>query len=342
MINKNIISVLSEHNFNVMKNTNPQYYFFCKDTKESFSTIVLIDDIKYPTKTDSLLLNSIQESLEKTFFLRGYKQVDILFVIFTNNPFDYKSLADSDFAFWLSDMNEKRIISYSSDDDSFSDIRPKLENALVLTDSKRSNRIKSNISNTQKKPVFALIFALINTMIFIGFELFGDINDVIRLYSFGALEWHSVIEQSEYYRLFTSMFIHFDFSHLSSNMISLLAISSHLEPSISHIRYIVIYIVSGLCASISSVIYHAHIDETVISVGASGAIFGVFGAYAVYALFNKLNGQYVSAGRIAIVSLLMLYSGMSSPSIDNAAHLGGIICGCLIAFICCISSKNKI
>ena len=92
----------------------------------------------------------------------------------------------------------------------------------------------------------------------------------------------------------------------------------------------------------SSVFYHAHIEESVVSVGASGAIFGIFGAYAVYALFDKLKGQNVSATKIALISLLMLFSGMNSTSIDNAAHLGGIICGCLIAFICCISCKNKI
>ncbi len=341
MITRNIISVLSNHNFSIMKNTNPQYYFFCKDTKESFSTIVLIDDIKYPNKTDSILLDSIKDSLEKTFFLRGYKQVDVLFIIFTNNPFDYKNLADSNFTFWVSDMNDKRIISYNPDD-SFSDIRQDFENALILTGQKHLFSSNTDDIFANKKPIFAIIFAAISIAVFIIFELFGDINDTAYLYNFGALEWYKVLEYGEYYRLFTSMFIHFGFTHIASNMMSLLAIGSQLEPAIGHIKFTIIYLLSGLCASLASVFYHATTGEAVISAGASGAIYGIFGAYAIYALFDKLKGRTVSAYRIALISLLMLSSGMSSTSIDNAAHLGGIISGCVIAFICCICSKNKI
>lgn len=342
MITKNILTVLAEHKFNIMKNTNPQYYFFCKNTDESFSTIVLIDDIRYPKRTDTLLLSSIKSSLEKTFFLRGYKKVDVLFVIFTNNPFDYKSLADSDFAFWLSDMDNQRIISYSSDDTYFTDIRADLENALASEPDRTSLWTRVKGENGVVNPVFAVIFALINTIVFIGFELFGDITDTIFMYSHGACEWHSVLENHEYYRLLTSMFIHFSFSHLMSNMVTLLAIGSQLEPAIGHIKFIIIYMLSGLCASLTSVLYHAHMDSAVISAGASGAVFGIFGAYAVLALFDKLKGRTVPAMRIALMSILVLTNGFTSTSVDNAAHLGGMISGCIIAFICCICHKNKI
>lgn len=342
MIARNIATVLVNHNFNIMKNTNPQYHFFCKQVEDSFSTIVLIDDIKYPKRTDSLLLSSIKDSLEKTFLLRGYKKVDVLFVIFTNNPFEYKSLADSDFAFWLSDMNGRRIISYSSDDAYFADIRNELEDALNKVPEKPSliSRIKGATGSS--KPIFAILFALVNIVIFVGMELFGDITDVVYMFSHGASEWHSVLENQEYYRLFTSMFMHFSFPHLVSNMISLLAIGSQLEPAIGHIKFFAIYMISGLCSSLASVFYHAHMDEMAISAGASGAVFGIFGAYAIFALFDKIKGRQVPAMRIAMMSILVLANGFSSASIDNAAHLGGIISGCIIAFICCICSKNKI
>ena len=342
MITKNILTVLTDHKFNIMKNTNPQYCFFCKNTEESFSTIVLIDDIKYPKRTDSLLLSSIKESLEKTFFLRGYKKVDVLFVIFTNNPFDYKTLAESDFAFWLSDMNNRRIISYTSEDADFSDIRTDLENALSAEPESTSLWTRIKGSNGVVNPVFAVIFALINTLVFIGFEMFGDITDTLYMYAHGTAEWRSILENHEYYRLFTCMFIHFSFSHLMSNMITLLALGSQLEPAIGHIKFVLIYILSGLCASLTSVLYHAHMDMDVISAGASGAVFGIFGAYAVLALFDKLKGRRVPATRIALMSILVLTNGFSSASIDNAAHLGGMISGCIIAFICCICRKNKI
>ncbi len=342
MIARNIATVLVNHEFNLMKNTNPQYHFFCKQVDDSFSTIVLIDDIKYPKKTDALLLSSIKDSLEKTFFLRGYRKVDVLFVIFTNTPFEYKGLAESDFAFWLSDMNDRRIVSYSSDDNHFLEIRNEFEEALAYEPEKPSiiSRIKG--SNGKANPIFAVLFALVNIFIFLGIELFFNMTDVISIYSHGASEWHSVLQNNEYYRLFTCMFLHFNFPHLFSNMLSLLAIGSQLEPAIGHIKFVIIYIFSGLCASITSVLYHAHMDELAISAGASGAIFGLFGAYAVYSLFDKLNGRQVPAMRIAIMALLVLANGFSTSTIDNAAHLGGMISGCIIAFICCICSKNKI
>lgn len=342
MINKNIVSVLVNHNFNIMKNTNPQYHFFCKSSDDSFSTVVLMDDINFPNKTDSLLLDSIKDSLEKTFYLRGFKHVDVLFVIFTNNPFDYKSLADSDFTFWLSDMTNFRIVSYASEDGVFSTIREEFENALIQPEKKPIFASGVNGLNIHKKPFFTILFAIINIIIFTGFELFGDMEDTLYLYGYGANEWHSVLEQHQYYRLFTCMFLHFSLSHLVSNMTSLVAVGSQLESSIGHIKFMIIYITSGLCASLTSVLYHAYTGTSAISAGASGAIFGLFGAYAVFALFDKLRGRSVPATKIAVISLLMLLNGMSSASVDNAAHLGGIISGCIIAFICCICNKNKI
>ena len=172
--------------------------------------------------------------------------------------------------------------------------------------------------------------------------MFGDITDTLYMYTHGTAEWRSILENHEYYRLITCMFIHFSFSHLMSNMVTLLAIGSQLEPVIGHIKFIVIYMLSGLCASITSVLYHAHMDMNAISAGASGAVFGIFGAYAILALFDKIHGRNVPAMRIAVMSLLVLSNGFTSSSIDNAAHLGGIISGCIIAFICCICKKNKI
>jgi rhomboid protease GluP len=236
-------------------------------------------------------------------------------------------------------MNQQRIISYANNDLCFSDIRSDLENALSIENSSLTNRFYDKY--IKNKPTFAILFAIINIAIFIGIELFASIEQANYLYNFACMKWYSILEYGEYYRLFTCMFMHFGLTHLSSNMISLVALGSQLEPDIGHLKFIIIYIVSGLCASLTSLYYHAQMEEPVISAGASGAIYGLFGAYVIYSLFGKLKGN-VAATKIALISVLMLLNGMSSVSIDNAAHLGGIISGCLIAFICCICSKNKI
>lgn len=339
---KKLIGVLAENQYNFAKNSNPQYLFFCRNSDEHFSAIILVDDVRYPQTNDPLVFTSIRESLEKTFLLRGYRNVDVLFVIFTKNPFAYKKFADSEFTFWVSDLNSGRIISYSDNDSAFDFIRNDLESCLTEQEEKPSLKDKFNNFRLSTRPVFTIFFALISIMVFFYMDLFGNLSDTTYIYNHGAAEWHSVLEDNEFYRLLTSMFIHFDFGHLFNNMISLFAVGSQLEPAIGHIKYTIIYILSGLAASMTSVLYHASTDAYVISAGASGAIFGLFGAYAVCSLFDMVKHKNLSFSRIAIISILMLYNGMANESVDNAAHLGGMIFGCIIAFICCICKKNKI
>lgn len=339
---KSIMSLLAAHKFNLAKNTNPQYLFFCRNSDGDFSAIILIDDIKYPPTTDPMVFSSIRDSLEKTFLLRGFKNVDVLFVIFTNNPFSYKKLADCDFSFWISDVNAGRIISYASSGNVFEHLRDDFEKCIAEPKENKSFFATIRERGILSYPVLTMIFAAINVLVFLYMEFFGDLLDMSYIYNHGATEWHSVIKEHEYYRLFTGMFIHFDFMHLFNNMISLMVIGSQLEPSMGHIKFFVTYILSGLAASLASVFYYYSQGANVISAGASGAIFGLFGAYAVYSLFDMVKRRNAPFRRIALISLLMLYNGMYSQSVDNAAHLGGMIFGCIIAFICCICRKNKI
>ena len=339
---ESIMLLLANQGYNLAKNNNPQYLFFCKTNSTEFSAIILIDDVKYAPTTDPNVFCSIRDSLEKTFLLRGYSSVDILFVIFSKNPFAYKSLADSDFSFWISDVNNERIISYADTISSFESIRNDFERCMWEPVKEKSFISKVKEKGILSYPVFTIIFAAINIFVFLYMSIFGNLYDMSYLYSHGATEWHSVLENHEYYRLFTAIFIHFDFMHLFNNMISLIVIGSQLEPFMGHFKFLLTYILSGLAASLTSVLYYYNQGTNVISAGASGAIFGIFGGFAVYSLFDMLGKRHAPFKRIAIISLLMLYNGMSSQSVDNAAHLGGMIFGCIFAFICCICKKNKI
>jgi len=341
MISRNIVSVLNNYGYNMMKSSNPKYLFFSKQTDEAFSTTVLIDDENDANSINADLLNSIKESLENTLLLRGFKRVDVLFIIFSTNPFAYKELAEQDFTFWVADTGYKRIISYTSDDGDFALLRDSFEQALYVDTPAYSTGYTKKAA-TIKKPIITISLAVINILIFLYFDLFCDMAESTVMYFRFSSEWSTVLEGNEYYRLFTSMFLHFDMTHLSGNMITLFAIGLQLEPYIGHIKYLIIYLLSGLMGSLSSVLYHCYLGESVLSAGASGAIFGVFGAYAIYALFEQRKGKSIPAMRIAMISLLMLLNGMTSGTVDNAAHLGGIITGCIISFICCICSKNKI
>ncbi|HXW80660.1 MAG TPA: rhomboid family intramembrane serine protease [Acidimicrobiales bacterium] len=93
-------------------------------------------------------------------------------------------------------------------------------------------------------------------------------------------EWGILVQNGEQYRLFTAIFFHVDFLHITLNMISLLVIGRLVEPAMGGARYLALFLVSGLGGSVAAYLFS---NPQTASVGASGAIFGLFGAYFVLA-----------------------------------------------------------
>jgi membrane associated rhomboid family serine protease len=131
------------------------------------------------------------------------------------------------------------------------------------------------------------------------------------------------------YRLISSQFVHSGVMHLFSNMYGLLIGGLFLSPVIRKAGLIACYLVCGLVGSVSSVMTH----PTIMGVGASGAIMGLWGILLTLAL---LGDKRISAGRwpiffnCLIVAGLTLGQGAINPSIDNAAHIGGLATGIVI------------
>jgi rhomboid protease GluP len=137
----------------------------------------------------------------------------------------------------------------------------------------------------------------------------------------------------EYWRLFTSMFLHVGFLHLLFNMWCLLAAGPMVERFFGNLGFAVIYVISGIGGALASTAFH----PLLVSAGASGAIFGIFGA-----LFGFLAVQHqtvpaallkplrASAGSFVAFNIVF---GLMSPQIDNAAHLGGLATGFLCGLL---------
>jgi rhomboid protease GluP len=146
----------------------------------------------------------------------------------------------------------------------------------------------------------------------------------------------------QYWRLLTSFFLHAGIFHLVFNMYALLYVGAILESAVGKFKYVFAYVLAGLVASISSLI----INENIVSVGASGAIFGLFGTLIVLLLFKKIKISNVSNKSLLLsVGLFVFYNifyGFSNEGIDNAAHVGGFICGLLIGFSYYLIFKGKI
>lgn len=136
------------------------------------------------------------------------------------------------------------------------------------------------------------------------------------------------------WRLFTSTLLHGGAIHLLFNMLVLWDTGQIAERFYGNLQFLLIYLLSGLFASLASLFFAA---QAGVSVGASGAIFGIVGALLA-ALFTKHRQLPPGLVRGMRSSMLMfvayaLFMGVVSSFIDNAAHVGGLVSGFLVAIV---------
>ena len=178
-----------------------------------------------------------------------------------------------------------------------------------------------------------IILIAVNVIVFFILSLMGDTEDAVFMMRHGAMYEYLVTHDHEYYRLFTCMFLHFGIEHLLNNMVILGALGWNLEPEIGKIRFLAVYFGSGIAGNVISLLFHASAEQGAVTAGASGAVFGLMGAllYVVIANRGRL-GQLSERGMLVMVAL-SLYFGFASSGVDNFAHIGGLICGFLMALI---------
>ncbi|HEV7674166.1 MAG TPA: rhomboid family intramembrane serine protease [Candidatus Angelobacter sp.] len=135
----------------------------------------------------------------------------------------------------------------------------------------------------------------------------------------------------QYWRLITSMFLHFGIIHLAGNMWCLWNLGQLAEKLVGSVTLLGLYLLTGIAASLSSLSW----DPMRVSAGASGAIFGIAGALIAVLQFGNL-GLPVEAvrklrGYVLRFALLNLLFGLQGH-IDNMAHAGGLVSGLLMGF----------
>lgn len=174
---------------------------------------------------------------------------------------------------------------------------------------------------------------VINVLVFFLLSLRGDTESGYFMLQYGAMYEPLVTEGHEYYRLITSLFLHFGIQHLLNNMVMLGALGYQLENEIGRIKFLLIYFISGIGGNLCSLYWNVSHGEQVISAGASGAIFGLMGALLYIVAVNRGRLGRLSGRGMLIMVALSLYFGMTSSGVDNSAHIGGLIWGILITVL---------
>lgn len=186
-----------------------------------------------------------------------------------------------------------------------------------------------------------VVIAVVNIVVFIVLTFGGMTEDAGYMLEHGAMYVPYMLEKQEFYRIFTSMFLHFGIEHLLNNMLILVLLGWNLELEIGKIKYLLIYFLSGLGGNLLSAYWDIHSGEFAVSAGASGAIFGVIGALLYVAIRNHGRVGTISGRGIVFMIVLSLYYGFTSGGVDNMAHIGGLVSGFVLGVLLYWKRKRK-
>ena len=201
------------------------------------------------------------------------------------------------------------------------------------------------MDNRRNIPIITIILIAINVILFFCMILDGSIDDGYdQMIKFGAITNDLVLNNHEYYRVFTSCFLHFDLEHLANNMVSLAILGYTLEKLMGRTRYLILYLLSGIISGVFSIFFSLFFENSdiyTVSAGASGAIYGLLGAMLVLLIFGNKEERKARIPFFLVFLVISLYNGFKDPSIGGDAHMGGLFAGFIICLIMVLIEKNR-
>ena len=161
-----------------------------------------------------------------------------------------------------------------------------------------------------------------------GFASVSSLNAIAYGSNFGPYTL-----TGQWWRLLTSVFVHFGLVHFACNMFALVQIGRIAERMFGTARFLALYLFAGLTGSMMSLLWHPGIN----SAGASGAIFGVLAGLLAYEIRYRDSiprSIYLKHLQTAVIFIsYTLVWGLTHRGIDNGAHIGGLIGGFMLGWL---------
>ncbi len=169
------------------------------------------------------------------------------------------------------------------------------------------------------------------------------------LVAYGAKVNYLIREHNQWWRFVTPMFIHVNMLHLLVNMYSLWVVGPYVEKLYGSAKFVLFWIVTGVVAVVASYLtvvapdrqlgrFGSFIFKTTDfpSAGASGALFGLVGVLFVFGIKfrHELPDGFKRAfgtGLLPMILLNLFIGYVARGLFDNAAHLGGLVAGAVMA-----------
>ena len=176
-------------------------------------------------------------------------------------------------------------------------------------------------------------------------------SDHATLINFGAKTNFWLLQQRQWFRLVTPIFLHIGMLHLLTNSYALWIVGPIVERLYGPARFAVLYLLTGIAGVVGSLgsVQLSKIDGP--AAGSSGALFGLFGVLLVvsYKYRHELPDTFRRAFRKGVLTVVALNLAfgilnnfgkswgnrfkLSLHFIDNGGHLGGLLMGAILAMI---------
>jgi rhomboid protease GluP len=170
------------------------------------------------------------------------------------------------------------------------------------------------------------------------------------LLAYGAKLNFLINEHHQWWRFVTPMFVHVNLPHLLVNMYSLWIVGPYVEKLYGSAKFVVFWVLTGVAGVVASYLTvrpgsvvspigrFIFKQGDVPSAGASGALFGLVGVLFVFGIkfrhelpegFKRAFGT----GMLPIILINLFIGYLGRGFIDNAAHLGGLVSGAMLALV---------
>ena len=184
---------------------------------------------------------------------------------------------------------------------------------------KSAPKVRSAMAATA--PVVMTILG-INVLFYLGQQFIPGLTGEL-------LMWPVGIENGQYWRLLTPMFLHGGIFHILMNSYVLYIFGPTVEQTFGSVRFALMYLAAGFMGNVASFVIPP--DHT--SLGASGAVFGLAGVLLIY-LYRRRRStfvmQHLRSISFFVIANVVLGFTILAGVVDNFAHLGGLLAGVIL------------
>lgn len=332
-----LTAFLTLHGFTAVNSSLPVFRLFLNREFSHVNAIYLLE-LDKGNGCSQEHYYKIKESAEEFLRKQPGMEMDIhaLTLIMTDDVEYARSLCTEERNTWIMDKPSRTLIIDEGKVSDFYGMKKLFETFLDKPE-EANEQIEAVMQMCREikpeKPIIPWVtigIVIANVIVFLISILVGD-----TIHQWGGQDLR-IVTDYQWYRIFTSAFLHLDIYHLSNNMLMLYIAGDLVEKKFGHFRYLILYTAAIIVSGLISLLVKYLLQDPSLCIGASGAVYAVVGAVIVLIVAEWRTYGRGSVFRIFLMILciaLGIQEGFLTPGVDNVAHLSGICYGIIFAVV---------